>query len=371
MSISSGPLTNPSTDTSSSHNLSPDLSHLKQRVPHLFGSRRPNQRTMTTSLTANTSGSLSHMLMCEDDPDDSLFWHRWTRGRERQRVVYPDFTLAAHRARLFLRFELSLSLATTDKPDERWMRMLDRLLERAYAHFGVGPSDITMQQWLHDDVPNIVKMIATHSAGRNLRNFGDLAERFVETQGAFPDSPHGNFLKALFIMISRGVKVLRTAPAGWSSGASPIDIARFAGTGSVLDPILRALWNDHVSALDMSHAALHDAAPLDESEDPSMEHSTEHENGTDEASSLQQQMNAADPPPSAQQQDHPADRPRSPRQQSEGSGQRPHSPLAPQVKGATTGGDASMSRRKSSHPSHGSLRFDGMSGRRCEPLHIM
>lgn len=206
---------------------------------------------MTTSLTANTSGSLSYMLMIQDNPDDSLFWYRWTSGSERERIVYPDITFAPERARLFMRFELSLSLAMADKPSQRWLRMFDRLLDRAYTHFGVEPSDVAIQQWLDHDVETIVKMISTHPAGSNLRNFAELAERLIETHDAFPDETRGNNLKKLFINIAKSVRALDSAPASESSEVAPVDIARFAGTGTVLDPALREVWDEHVSTSDM------------------------------------------------------------------------------------------------------------------------
>ncbi|KAI0687939.1 hypothetical protein C8T65DRAFT_835116 [Cerioporus squamosus] len=371
MSRSPGPLIKPSTCPHSSEHCSPSLSHLKQRVPHLFGLRRAPRRARTMS-HSNTSGSI-FKLSLQDDPDDSLLWDRWTGKAAtsgHMRVFYPNVNIPAERLRLFLRFELSLALATADEPSEAWIRKFGKLLEKAYRHFDVEPEEITVTDWLDSDVATIVDMIATHPAGRNLRQFSNLAQKLVETQGAFPDPKRLHALRTLLLNIAKRVNALPEPSLDQPPHAAPADMISFVGSQGELDEDLREVWEESMNLSDMEidstgllHPLMQAAGPLtemtetDSETQASVEHSTDREDGADHGSRSSSQRQQARTRSSRQPRT--ADRSRSPRQQLEGSGERPGSPLAAQDTGGSGGGSTSVPKRKSSHASQGSFKVPG------------
>ncbi|RPD52294.1 hypothetical protein L227DRAFT_617482, partial [Lentinus tigrinus ALCF2SS1-6] len=265
----------------------------------------------------------SSLLLLQDCPDASTLWNRWT-GEDPvpMRAFWPDVNIPTKRWAMFMRFELSAKLVTADEPSEQWIAMFDRLLTKAFEHFGVDPSDEAVEEWILVDVRAIVKEIAAHPASKNLHKFSAIADKLVELENAFPDIHRHHRLKTFLAAIAESVKSA-PKPELKSSDAAAANAKLFhlAGSGYE-DPDLLELWKDYMSmelTSDVIENALHVGAPLTlptgVEKTASDGHTTDHEGGTDEASSPRQRAKPT------------ADRSRSPRQRHE-SASRPHSPLA-------------------------------------------
>lgn len=249
MSRTSGPFIWPSTCPHSEH-CSPCLSHLQQRVPHLFNLRRTPRHTIIMS-QLNTSASLFTRSLL-DDPSESLLWDRWTckATTPQSRVFYPQ-AVPAERLQLFLRFELTLALATADEPSEEWIRKFDKLLEKAYYHFGVQPTASVVKKWLDYDVAQIVGLVAAHPAGRHLHQFSELVQRLAEMQEAFPDPKRLENLKTLLLNIASSVNALPLSSPDHSLDAAPADLIGFVGLDGELDEDLREELEERLNSSDM------------------------------------------------------------------------------------------------------------------------
>ncbi|TFK81024.1 hypothetical protein K466DRAFT_604839 [Polyporus arcularius HHB13444] len=310
---------------------------------------------------SDTSRSLFTRSL-QDDSNDSLLWDRWT-GKSAQtsrlRVFYPNVRIPAERFRLFLRFELSLALATADKPSDAWIRKFDKLLEKAYMYFGVEPDAVVVKEWLNHDVATIVQMIAAHPAGRKLPRFSDLAQRLVEMEEAFPDDERLKNLKTLLINIGKSVDAIPQLSTDQSPDAAQADMVSFVALDGELDEDLREVWDEHMNSSDMEidstllHPVIHATGsltePVETDETSSVENSTDGDGADRDSGSPSRRQQARTRSPRA------ANRPRSSRPQSEGSGERPGSPLAAQETGGSGGGKPNTPKRKLSHASQGSL----------------
>ncbi|RDX41423.1 hypothetical protein OH76DRAFT_1489513 [Lentinus brumalis] len=310
---------------------------------------------------SDTSRSLFTRSL-QDDSNDSLLWDRWT-GKSAQtsrlRVFYPNVRIPAERFRLFLRFELSLALATADKPSDAWIRKFDKLLEKAYMYFGVEPDAVVVKEWLNHDVAMIVQMIAAHPAGRKLPRFSDLAQRLVEMEEAFPDDERLKNLKTLLINIGKSVDAIPQLSTDQPPDTAQADMVSFVALNGELDEDLREVWEEHMNSSDMEidstllHPAIHATGSLTEpaetDETSSLENSTDGDGADRDSRSPSRRPQGRTRSPRA------ANRPRSSRPQSEGSDERPGSPLAAQETGGSGGGKPNTPKRKLSHASQGSL----------------